>query len=174
MKSFAMRLQMFFIAAAINLAVCIGNSFREWVAGGVAVNPKTVFVSVGYINCCFGAIAVVCALGCVGILLTNVLRRRKELAVHITSGACGPDVFKLVALRWTMQAAIVPTLLGLAGSTLALRLPLAQSWVGIPIVLSPLWIALSFFGIILFAFIVALYPAIRAMRLSAIEALAAQ
>lgn len=172
MKSVIMRIQMFFIAAALNIVVVLNQSVYKAApkfSGTASISSS----ALGLMNYYMVAFVVIGALGCTGILLTHVARRRKELAINITIGATTKDVFNIVA-NWTLKAAGIPALLGFAFSTTLLFMPASESFIGISLYFNPFF-SLLFFAIMLaFCLLVTLYPAYKAATINIVQALASQ
>ena len=173
MKRLNMRIQLFCIAAAINMSSIINYDLYKRIATpDNPISAGTSLPEITLINYYLVAISFVCALGCIGTLLTNVSRRRVELAMHIVSGATPINIYKIVVIDWTLKIAALQTILGFLFSSALVWMLSSQSLLNISFY-SPVVPLLSLLAMLIFCTLIAIYPASRASRLSVTQILSA-
>ena len=118
----------------------------------------------------------VSGIGIMNICLVSVGEKTREVGLRKAVGARGPDIF-LQFLTESICLCLCGGVLGIAGgwffahgmARVAVRiLPIVDVW---PVVLSVRWIAISVLFSIFMGIIFGVYPAIRASRMSPIDAL---
>jgi ABC-type antimicrobial peptide transport system permease subunit len=104
----------------------------------------------------------------VNIQLASLKERVREVGIKMAIGAPGSEIFKSF-----MTEALLLTLLG---SAVGFALGIAFAWgithvIGVPLALAPLSFLWAILMALVFGFLFALYPAVKASRQSPMEAL---
>jgi len=179
MRWWILRVQAFVIAVTLNMALALSRTQLAMIMRSVeryGIGMGFVYLEMAYMNIYFAALIIVCALGMLGALLTEIGRRRQALALHVASGATPGDIYRLVMVRWALGASVLPAAVGVGLSSAVLwvlregKVPLF----GAETMFLPGDALLSLCAMAALCLLVAWYPAARASRVSVAQALAAE
>lgn len=155
----------FLTAFALGLTLSIHSSYQEGQLFAGSAYETTLLI----LNLFAVGVIVICALGLIGNLLTAIQQNRRSLGIHLAVGAKPGDILRLVLLDTVLKRAILPVLLGGAGSQLFAASPIPKLFTlpFSPSLGNTVWCILASLAFLLLC---ALYPAVTAARVHPAEA----